>query len=234
MLVKVEDVVVPGDIVEGILEIDDKSRIVLGPGLRRYAEQVIVCRSGVLKKSNRTYYVDSHQKRYIPAKGELVVGVLTSKAGDFYKVDIGSSEQGSLHYLGFEGATKKNRPNINVGDTIYATLLSASKDMEPELVCIDGTGKKGKLGVLDPEGFLFTCSLNLVRKILNPKCHLLKDLGKELPYEISVGMNGKVWVKAKDSRSTIAIASAILAVENLRYDEIKQQTEAILDKLLLG
>ncbi|XP_046681131.1 exosome complex component RRP40 [Homalodisca vitripennis] len=233
MFVRFEDVVLPGDVVTGIAGHDDKSRIVLGPGLRRCAEQVIVCASGVLKKNNRTYYVDLHQKRYIPARGEAVVGIVTSKAGDFFKVDIGSSEQASLHYLGFEGATKKNRPNINVGDTLYAILLSASKDMEPELVCIDSTGKKGKMGVLDPNGFIFNCSLNLIRKILHPDCPLLNYLGKEVSYEIAIGMNGKVWVNTKNVKSTIAVASAILAAEYYPHDEILQNTNDVLNKLLL-
>ncbi|XP_054290202.1 exosome complex component RRP40-like [Macrosteles quadrilineatus] len=233
MIVCVNDVVVPGDVVGGITGLDDKSRVILGPGLRRCAEQVIVCKSGLLKKINQTFYVDSHQKRYIPVRGEAVVGIVSSKAGDFFKVDIGGSEQASLHYLAFEGATKKNRPNLNVGDTLYATVLSASKDMEPELVCIDSTGKKGKMGVIDPDGFLFICSLNLIRKILNPKCLLLKYLGKEVAYEIAIGMNGKVWVKAKNVKTTIAIASAVLAAEHAPYDEIVSNTNDILNKLLL-
>lgn len=234
MLVCVDNVVVPGDIVEGITTMDDKSKIVLGPGLRRCAEQVIVCKSGVLKKSNRTYFVDSHQKRYIPVKGETVVGIVTSKAGDFFKVDVGSSEQASLHYLAFEGTTKKNRPNVNVGDTLYATVLGASKDMEPELVCIDAVGKKGKMGVLDSDGFIFTCSLNLIRKILNPNCPLLKYLGKEIPYEIAIGMNGKIWVRTKTVKGTIAVASAVLAAENSTYDQVVHDAEGVLNNLFLN
>lgn len=233
MLVCVSDIVVPGDIVDGIVGQDEKSNIVLGPGLRRYVDQIIVCKSGILKKANCTYFVDCHQKRYIPVKGEAVVGVITSKAGDFYKVDIGSSEQASLNYLAFEGATKKYRPNVNIGDTIYATVLGASKDMETELVCIDGFGKKGKFGVLESDGFLFTCSLNLIRKTLNSKCPLLKCLGKEVPFEIAVGMNGKVWIKTKNCKSTIALASAILQSEHAPYDEMIRLIDNIFNECLL-
>ena len=63
-----------------------------------------------------------------------MIGVVTAKAGDIFRVDIGSSEQATLSFMAFEGATKKNRPNINVGDVVYAKLLVASRDMEPELV----------------------------------------------------------------------------------------------------
>lgn len=52
--------------------------------------------------------------QYVPAKGETVIGIVTSKSGDVFKVDIGGSEQASLSYLAFEGATKRNRPNVQV------------------------------------------------------------------------------------------------------------------------
>ena len=53
-----------------------------------------------------------------------------------------------MSYLAFEGATKKNKPSINSGDVVYAKIVTASKDMEPELVCVDAYGKKAGLGQL--------------------------------------------------------------------------------------
>ena len=136
-------------------------------------------------------------------------------------MDIGASEQASLSYLGFEGASKRNRPDVQVGDVIFGKLLIASKDMEPELVCVDSHGKKGKLGVLNPDGMLFSCSLSLIRKILNPGCPLFKLLAKEHKYELAVGMNGKIWIKAGPSvEETIAVANAILAAEFTPPDEM--------------
>ena len=52
--------------------------------------------------------------QYVPARGENVIGIVTSKAGDAFRVDIGTSEPASLSYLGFEGATKRNRPDVKV------------------------------------------------------------------------------------------------------------------------
>ena len=51
-----------------------------------------------------------------------------------------------------------------VGDMVYCRLLVANKDMEPEVVCIDGQGRSSGMGVVRNGGFLFTTSLNLVRK----------------------------------------------------------------------
>lgn len=52
--------------------------------------------------------------QYVPTKGDAVIGIVTSKSGDIFKVDVGGSEQASLSYLAFEGATKRNRPNVQV------------------------------------------------------------------------------------------------------------------------
>ena len=86
----------------------------------------------------------SQLSRYIPARGENVIGVVVGKGGDTFRVDIGSADNASLSFMAFEGATKKNKPNVTVGDVVYAKLLVASRDMEPELVCVDSYGKKGR------------------------------------------------------------------------------------------
>ncbi len=53
--------------------------------------------------------------QYVAAKGEHVIGIVTAKAGDIFRVDIGASDTASLSYLAFEGATKRNRPDVKVG-----------------------------------------------------------------------------------------------------------------------
>ena len=53
--------------------------------------------------------------QYIPARGDNVIGVVTLRGSDIFRIDVGTSEQASLSYLAFEGATKKNRPDVKVG-----------------------------------------------------------------------------------------------------------------------
>ncbi|XP_046982409.1 exosome complex component RRP40-like [Schistocerca americana] len=233
MDVSVGDVVIPGDNFAGLPSPPGKTQSVIGPGLRLETDKVIVSRCGIIRqKGANTYFVDGyHQKRYIPAKGETVVGTITNKSGDIFKVDIGASEQASLSYLAFEGATKKNRPNVQVGDIVFAKLILPSKDMEPELVCVDSHGKKGKLGPVPEGGFVFSCSLNLIRKILRKNCPLLRILGTSIPHEIAVGMNGRIWVKASTVKETVAVGNAILAAEYTDNDEIKDMCQSIFGKL---
>ena len=48
-----------------------------------------------------------------------MIGVVTNKGGESYQIDIGSSMAASLPFLAFEGATKKNKPQLKV-DCYYA------------------------------------------------------------------------------------------------------------------
>lgn len=145
---------------------------------------------------------------------------------DGFRVDIGTSEPAALSFLSFEGATKKNKPDVNLGDIVFARLILANPDLEPELVCVDSSGKKEKLGVL-ADGFVFNASLNLVRRILSRNCPLLKRLKKEFNFELAAGMNGRIWIKGKSPKETIGIANAILQSEFIPYDQIDSMCKTI-------
>ncbi|XP_031639879.1 exosome complex component RRP40, partial [Contarinia nasturtii] len=196
MDIQVGDIVLPGDeILLPLLDHPKKMKVLLGPGLRQQDGKVFACKAGILKqKSVNTFWVDAIQKRYIPSKGETVIGLVIQKAGDIFRVEIGSNEYATLSYLAFEGATKKNRPDVNVGDIVFAKLLVAHKDFESELICVDSLGKKQKLGLLR-DGFVFNCSINLSRRLRSNECPLLESIQKhiQIPVEIVVGMNGRIF-----------------------------------------
>lgn len=229
MLGKVGDVIMPGDIAADAQQASQNKKIILGPGLRKQGDTVIACKAGILKsKAPNTFWIDSYQKRYIPSRGETVIGIVVQKAGDIYRVEIGASETACLSYLAFEGATKKSRPDVNVGDLVFAKLLIANKDFESELVCVNSLGKKEKLGVL-AGGFVFNCSINLVRKVLNERGNLFRAIQKEIqiPVEIVVGMNGRIWINARNVKDVIAVGNAILAAEHVSDEEIGQMCRSV-------
>ncbi|XP_054060793.1 exosome complex component RRP40 isoform X2 [Rissa tridactyla] len=179
-----------------------RGRLLCGPGLRRCAGGLLVTKCGLLRHrpagggaAGGAYWVDSQQKRYVPVKGDHVIGIVTAKAGDVFKLDVGGSEQASLSYLAFEGATKRNRPNAQVGDLIYGQFLVANKDMEPEMVCIDSSGRSSGMGIIGQDGFLFKVSLGLIRKLLAPKCEIIQELSQLYPFELVLGMNGRIWME---------------------------------------
>ena len=116
----------------------------------------------------------------MPAPQEPVVGIVSARQGEGWRVDIGSAHQASLDGLAFEGVSRRNRPNLKVcwvlilsdcevysrqvNSLVYARVSLAHKDMEPELECFDAqTRKADGFGELKG-GFLVRCSLKMSRK----------------------------------------------------------------------
>lgn len=67
--------------------------------------------------------------------------------------------------------------------------------------------------------------------MLSPKFILLKTLGKSLPYEIAVGMNGRIWLKGRSTSETIAIANAICSSEYMTDEQVKPKVNKLIDAL---
>uniref|UniRef100_A0A1E1XFX1 Exosome complex component RRP40 n=1 Tax=Amblyomma aureolatum TaxID=187763 RepID=A0A1E1XFX1_9ACAR len=219
----VNKLVLPGDVVDVVAT--EQRKCIVGPGLRKEGDRIVATRAGILKQRRpNTYWVEGHQKRYIPAKGDCVIGIVTVKGTETVRVNIGSSEPASLSVFAFEGATKRNRPDIEVGDLVMAQVLMANRGMEPELVCVDSYGKKGILGVLrSPTGFLIKVPINLINKLLAKDCSFLQTLGKRVQFEIALGQNGRIWVNADTLQNTLSICNTILSAENLTLEEIEER-----------
>ncbi|KAJ8921699.1 hypothetical protein NQ315_010609 [Exocentrus adspersus] len=214
-MANIGEYVYPGDVVKNVKSI--KGITIIGPGLRQNEENpntLCISQAGKLCfREPNTYWIEGKRHRYIPKKGDLVLGVVAKKAGDSLKVDIGSAEFAALPMLAFEGATKKQKPDVQVGDVIYARLLSAHREMEPELICVDSYFKAGRLGVLPNDGFLINISLNLTQRLLDIKDPLLPTLGKKFPYEIVLGVNGRMWLNAKQRKDILTLLRCIEAAE---------------------
>ncbi len=50
----------------------------------------------------------------MPVVEDMVLGVVLEKHSETVKVDLGSASAAVLPMLAFEGASRKNRPNLNV------------------------------------------------------------------------------------------------------------------------
>lgn len=136
-----------------------------------------------------------------------------------WKVDIGSSQLASLSIYSFEGGTKKNRPNLVQGSLVYARMSVANKDVEPEIACVSSSGKADGFGPL-ADGYMFKCSTGLARQCLASDSVVLNEIGKYLPFEIAVGLNGRIWVNSTSSINTVVISNAIINSEFLSSDMI--------------
>ncbi|THD27776.1 Exosome complex exonuclease RRP40 [Fasciola hepatica] len=165
--------------------------------------------------------------------GDRVVGVVTRKAGEYYMVDIGCSSSASLGYLSFEGASKKNRPDLNIGDVVYAMVTQADRDLEVELSCVDESGRASGMGILGRHepgtvgnaggmagGVMLHCTPELVRRLGNPEQFpLLNLLAKSFPFEVCLGANGRIWLTARSPRETMLLANVISLADHIPADQ---------------
>eukprot|EP00008_Paramoeba_atlantica_P013222 CAMPEP_0201479152 /NCGR_PEP_ID=MMETSP0151_2-20130828/3873_1 /ASSEMBLY_ACC=CAM_ASM_000257 /TAXON_ID=200890 /ORGANISM="Paramoeba atlantica, Strain 621/1 / CCAP 1560/9" /LENGTH=197 /DNA_ID=CAMNT_0047860503 /DNA_START=146 /DNA_END=736 /DNA_ORIENTATION=+ len=187
--------VFPGD---EIAELKSGENIVVGTGVGQRGDRLVALKGGLLivqTRSNRNvtkFSIDSCQKRYVAATEDLVIGVVVEKHSEDFKVDLGCADLATLPCLAFEGASRKNRPNLVVGSLVYARVVVSNKDMSPEIVCYKANQKSEGLGELTG-GYTFSASLNLCRSILLKKNPVLPHLGSLFAYEAAVGVNGKIW-----------------------------------------
>jgi len=225
-------VVLPGNVITNLPE-----ETKLGPGLsRNFANEKIVCaESGVLRHQNGYAYVQTAKKRYIPAKGDLVIGVVTHKHPEYYRVDINAPELATLSAMAFESATKRNRVTVQLGDLVYAKVNVAFEDLEPEIVCVNlRTGKADGMGVIQTPTYSYSTLVNLqaARKALSNDCCFSKELGARCQFEWCIGVNGRIWVSSASPKVTSLICRLLPLITFLDNAQIARLVSNCVAKKL--
>lgn len=202
----------------------------IGVGLQQVAEGgdaragcIVAVRAGrLLFQPPTTFWVDTNQRRYVAAVNDTVVGVVTERNAAEYKVALCGGSAAVLPLLAFQGASKRNRPALTEGSLVYARVVIAHPELEPELSCQAPAGVVSKDWVTGESvygplsgGHVLRTSHGLARQLLHPSCAVLEALGAVMPFEIAVGANGVVWVKAATTRETLIAAAAIQSSEHL-------------------
>eukprot|EP00899_Mesostigma_viride_P022152 jgi/Mesvir1/3120/Mv05560-RA.1 len=208
-------VVVPGDVALDLTSVEG-GVVSLGGGLRQSGDSVVCTKTGVLLQDKNRIWCQGSQKRFIAAPKDAVLGIIVEKHGENYAVDIKGASLAVLPGLAFEGATRRNRPNLKVGDLLYCRVDPTSTvELETTLTCMDDNGKASGFGPLEG-GYSFNCTTALARMLLSkPTCPLLDELGKHVPFELAVGINGRIWVKADNVMSTVKASHLIANAEFL-------------------
>ncbi|XP_017480387.1 PREDICTED: exosome complex component RRP40-like [Rhagoletis zephyria] len=219
--------ILPGENLIELLEAckDNKEKAtIVGPGLKRHSKNKINSHAAgqLLHRNGNLFWINSHQRYYIPCERDTVVGVVTSKFGNNCRVDIGASEQATLSLFAFPNATKRNKGIVEIGDIIFAKVMAAAKDVETELVCVDQHGRKDGLGVLPKGGYMIKVPINISRRLLAPDSRISEFLGQKYRFEKAIGMNGRIWIRARSFETTILISNFIKQLEYIPNSELME------------
>jgi exosome complex component RRP40 len=197
--------------------------VVLGVGVLREEGSLIATKAGVLRFDalGGRLWVEGEQRRYVPAVEDHVVGVVVEKLSEEYRVELGGASTAALPVLAFDGATRRNRPNLQVGSLVFARVVMAHRDMEPELSCAAPPGVASKdwmtgqslFGELKG-GTIVAVTLGGARSLAADEGAggaLLAAIGESIPFEVAVGANGRAWINATTVVDMIVIRTSILA-----------------------
>lgn len=236
---------------------DEPIKIHVGPGIiQTTSSEILALKGGILHYQHPAKFsLRTCQKRYIPVPNDLVIGVVTAKLAEMWRVDIGGPQPATLSVLtGFESTTRKNKPNYAVGAVVYARLALAHPDLEPELACFDTSGNIpadvfGELGGKKP--FVASTADKPQAKathcqLIRTSCHfsrslqsapqpdsILSFLGRFFAFELVAGANGRVFVEAADLRDCLCIANLLKLADrhNWTTEQCEQEVHQAATKL---
>ncbi|KAI4279827.1 MAG: hypothetical protein L6R38_004944 [Xanthoria sp. 2 TBL-2021] len=238
-----QTLVMPGQVLsEDVLPVPHKSSIPLklGPGLRHTPPSTITTTLAgplCIDRKKNAIWVENNSGRYIPQTNDVIIATVHHSSTDWYHCSITPHTTfAQLPQLAFEGATKKTRPQLSSGGLIYARVVAASKHLDPEIACYNpSTGKSEGLGELKG-GMVFDISLGMARRLLlnkqreEGKLVILEDIAEQVAFEIAVGRNGKVWIKANGVKETLLVGKALQTTDEdvLNVDEQKNLAKKLL------
>jgi exosome complex component RRP40 len=242
MAVEAGYVVLPGDTVgtlenapTGAAASGKRAVIRLGAGVEQRDRWLMATKAGeVLHDTRRSkVWVSGNQRRYEPVLEEAVIGVVTDRHAEEYRIDIRGTDTAMLPALAFEGATKRNKPSLVVGSSVYSRITLASKDMECEASCVEpGSSRSWVSGeTLYGElkgGNVVDVSLRLSRELQADNSAVLSRLGAAVPFESAVGANGRVWIKSGSTRSNVLLCLLVSKADELPLDKWNEHVTRVL------
>ena len=164
-----------------------------------------------------------------------MIGIITKRTSFYYEVDINGPCDANLGTLDFEGATKRNKPDLNVGDIVFCRVSISNRDMAPILSCKSPSFNKSwvsgeALFMQLKEGYMFDISLNWCHRLNRINSPHLQFLATFFPFEIAVGVNGRIWCKASNIKHTLLLSNILKNGEYMNMTQFQVMVHSLLKK----
>lgn len=205
-------IVVPGDLLSDDL---DKA----GEGTYIENEKVYSLIYGLIDEKEKIRVIPLSGK-YIPAIGDVVIGMVSDISFSNWKIDINSPYEALMHISEYPRRIESSEMAkiMRVGDLAIFKVMDVDKSMKIELA-----PREGQLRILR-SGRVVEVSYTKVPRIIGRAGSMISLLKSKLDVNIFVGKNGRIWINGK-------AADEELAVRVIKRIEQEAHTSGLTDRI---
>lgn len=183
---------------------------------------------GLAEIREKSISVISLQGRYIPRRGDKVIGIVTDAHPFGWTLDLNSPYTGNLMVSELVGRKvdvfKEDIGKfLRIGDTVLAEVREVDERWRVQLTASErglGRIRGGRLVEISPAK---------IPRVIGKKGSMLKVLEETSGCKLEVGLNGRVLIRGRDPRKVNAVVEAILLIE--REAHLSGLTDRIKAKL---
>ena len=213
-----------------MIYVEDKNLVIPGqiladdeyyPGRGTFKEDCKVCSSlmGLVSLRNKKIRVIPLKSKYVPKKGDVVIGKINDVRFSMWDVNINSPYSGILPAFEVFGRDKKELSKVyDVGDVLFLRVIDVDEVKKAKL------GLKGRgLGKFKG-GIIVDISPTKVPRLIGKKGSMINMIKNKTNCKIVVGQNGLVWVKGDDDMEQ-------LTREIIHTIEVEAHTSGLTNKI---
>ena len=181
-----KDLVIPGEVLA-----DDEYY----SGRGNFKEDGKICSSlmGLVSLRNKKIRVIPLKSKYVPKKGDVVIGKIKDVRFSMWDVDINSPYSGILPAFEVFGREKKELNKVfDVGDVLFLRVVDVDEVKKVKL------GLKGRGMGKFRGGIIVDITPTKVPRLIGKKGSMINMIKDKTNCKIIVGQNGLVWVKGDE------------------------------------
>lgn len=213
-----KDLVIPGQVLA-----DDEYY----SGRGTFKENGKICSSlmGHVSLRNKKIRVVPLKSKYVPKKGDVVIGKIDDIRFSMWNVDINSPYSGILPASEVFGRDKKELEKVfDVGDVLFLRVIDVDEVKKAKL------GLKGRGMGKFKDGILVSISPTKVPRLIGKKGSMINMIKNETDCKIVVGQNGLVWISGSPEMERLTKETIEFIEENAHTSGLTNRVKERLYK----
>ena len=220
LIVKDKDIVVPGEVLAVGMD------FLPAGGAFREGEKIVSSQLGLVNISNRLIKLIPLTGKYLPKKGDTVIGKVVTMTFSNWFIDIGCQNEGVMSLRDTSEFIDKGADlsqYYNFGDVVIAQVAKVTRG------AIDLTMRGPGLRKLAP-GKLVKVTPSKVPRIIGKEGSMITLIKDKTECKIIVGQNGVVWIQGTPEAEMLAYQAIKLIQEKAHMEGLTDEISKFLEK----